>query len=85
MPVPMTQPMPIAFQQLFISENGGISVVFLNSIFGRGLSRSSDWLNTSVIANRPIIRAVEEMPALKRQKPKVRRETPLMESMPTCR
>ena len=62
MPVPMTQPMPIAFQQLFISENGGISVVFLNSIFGRGLSRSSDWLNTSVIANRPIIRAVEEMP-----------------------
>lgn len=42
MPVPMTQPMPIAFQQIFISENGGMSVVFLNSIFGRGLCSSRD-------------------------------------------
>ena len=82
MPVPTTQEMPTAFQQPFISLSGGVRVVLWKSILGRGLSSSSDWLKISVMANRPIISAVDEIPACSCQNPKVRRDTPLMESMP---
>ena len=82
MPVPIRHPSTMGTMQPSISLTGGRKDIFPTSIFFFSLLRSRHWCRISLIANRPIIKAVEFSPFINCQLPKVRRCTPEIESMP---